>query len=507
MKRLLFLLMVMTAMTACGAEESDSAKAYAPPSEPEPSSPGDAVGDDEEEASNEKFLSVAPAFADDYIFVANPTIDSITKIAVRKPHPKELIPVGLYPSVVKSVGGRVLVLNSGDHTVTFVTAATSKTFTVPIPKEINDIVFNPSGYGIAYVNTALLPKEIEGGSQSTDLFSVIDIDAGLVVTKGISFAPKNIVFTTSNPPLALLAADAKGVLVNLSTPTAKPQALNFSQSLTASKLEEAAITPNGARAFFREQGQNGIRVLELASNTLSSLAADAVPTDMDLSPAGDRLYVSDRASGFRLRVFNSSTAGLSLVSTTTSTLAYRQTEFSRDGAYAVLFSNVSDDPIVGIFDVGAGSILDVDVQLPVENAIVAPDGKSAILVHRNPAGQFFPQKVTMLNLETGEEPDLDLEGDLDKIDFSAEGDWAYLTTKTPNYFIAVSLRTSLHNARELNNKPIFMSALPAAAGGLAFVSQQHETGHVTFFDVEQTLSTVRITPDEVIGFLLGTTAE
>jgi DNA-binding beta-propeller fold protein YncE len=494
---------------ACGSDEAAMGLARAAADAAPETNNGSPVADDEEEAGNEKFLSVAPAFSEDFIFVANPSIDSITKIAVGKGHMKELIPVGLYPSLVKSVGGRVLVLNSGDHSITFVTAATSKTFTVPIPKEINDVVFNTTGYGIAFVNTAKLPKEIVGGSQSTDVFSILDIDAGLVVTKGISFAPKHIVFTRSNPPLALLAADAKGALVNLLAPTAKPTALNFSASLTANELEEAAITPDGARAFFRESGQLGVRVLEIGTNALASVAADAVPTDMDLSPDGGVLFVSDSVSGYRMRRFNATLPAVSQVgSDVTSSMPYRQSEFTPDGTKAVLFTTSADEAAVGIYDVAAGTIRDVDVQLPVDAALMAPDSATAVLVHRSPAGKFYPQKVTLLNLATGEEPDIDLEGDLDKIDFSADGDWAYLTTKTPNYFLAISLRTNLHKAHELNNTPIFMSAVPGAGGaGKAFVSQSHENGQITFLDVTQTLSDVSVVPDEVIGFLLGTTAE
>jgi DNA-binding beta-propeller fold protein YncE len=503
--RILFYGVSIFALAACSGDEAKGyarqAYDYAPPQEEPPP-----VVEDEKEASNDQFLRVAPAFNEQYLFVANPTIDSITKIAVEKPHAKELIPVGLYPTLVKSVGTRVLVLNSGDHTVTFVTAATSKTYTEPIPKEINDIVFNNAGHGIGYVNAAKLPSDITGGSQSTDLFSIINIDEGLVVTKGISFAPKHIVFTASNPPMALLAADSKGLLVNLNTPTAKPQPLTFSQSLTASKLEEAAITPSGARAFFREQGQTGIRVLELATNTLGSVAGDAIPTDMDLSPDGLRLFVSDRAAGFRLREYDAATTALTLLSTVTSSLDYGQTEFSPDGSKAVLFSTATDQAVVGVLDMASGEVLDVNVQLPVQAALPAPGNAMAILVHRNPAGTFLPQKITMLNLETGEEPDVDLEGDLDKIDFSPDGMWAYLTTKQPDYLVALSLSTSLHNVRELNNEPVFMAAIPGA-GGKVFVSQSHAIGQITFFDVTQTLSTVQVVPDEVIGFLLGTTAE
>lgn len=497
-------------LAGCGesADEMGMARALSDAAPPG-SSEGPPVTDDEEESSNEKFLGVAPAFSDDFIFVANPSIDSITKISVGKGHMKELIPVGLYPSLVKSVGGRVLVLNNGDHSITFVTAATSKTFTVPIPKEINDVVFNTTGFGIAFVNTAKLPAKIENGSQSTDVFSILDIDDGLVVTKGISFAPKHIVFTRSSPPLALLAADAKGALVNLLTPTAKPKALNFSASLTANKLEEAAITPDGARAFFRESGVNGVRVLEISTNGLSSIGADAVPTDMDLSPDGSVLFVSDRASGYRMRRYDATQAAVPQVGlAVTSPMQYRQSEFAPDGTRAVLFSNTADEAAVGIYDVTTEAIRDIDVQLPVEAALVAPDSATAILVHRSPAGEFHEQKISMLNLETGEEPDIDLQGDLAKVDFSADGAWAFLTTTTPNYFMAISLRTNLHNVHELNNTPIFMSALPAGGDkGKAFVSQSHENGQVTFFDVTQTLSNVSVVPDEVIGFLLGTTAE
>lgn len=468
----------------------------------------------EKEVASTQFLGVRPAVTEAFIFVANPSIDSISKISVARPHTIEIIPTGLYPSVIKTTQNRVLVLNQGDHSVTFVTATTNKTFTVPIPKDINEIAFHPAGFGLAYVDTAkLMPGTIENGSRSLDVVSVIDISAARVTSRAIGFAPKNIVFTTaaSPTPLALVATDAKGTLFNLETAEGIP--LEFSETLTSSTLEEALITPNGTLAFFREAGLKGVRVLETANRAVRTIGADLVPTDMDLAPDGKTLFLSYRTTDatprYRLSLFDAQTPALTALGATYSTRQYRQTEFTPNGLKAVLFSGLGEEPVVGIYDVATQQIRDVLVVLPVAGTVIAPDGRTAILIHRNFFATGFFQKPTLslLNLETGETPTIELQGQLDAIDFSYDGAFAFVTTKNPHYLLILSLRNGIHVTEALDDEPLYMAALSNPIGGKAFVTQRYETGRITFVDVIDVMANVIYDKEILTGFLLGTQVE
>jgi hypothetical protein len=505
MKIWMFGLFSLAILAGCGADEAGYAKAapFADSSGKETS-----ALPPEEEVTNDKFLAVSPAFTEDYLFVANPSVDSISKISVRSPHPIDVITTGLYPSVIKGVGNRVAVLNSGDHSITFVTASTNKTFTLPINKDVNDIAFNPAGYGLGFVNTAK-SNVINGGNRSVGEIAVINVAAGKVKANGVDFSPKHIVFSTdpNARPIALVAADAEGALFYLDDAT--KTSLVFSATLTASTLEEALIHPGGARAFFREAGRNGIRVLEINTKVVSTIAGDALPTDMDLvRPAAGNLYLylSDRASGYRLRRFDANTAGVPLIDAVSSARQYSQTEFSPDGRRAVLFSTTSSEHFVGIFDAADNSIRDIDVGAVVSRVVIAPDSRTAVIIHNE---SISPQRLTLLNLETGESPPQTLAGDLHQIDFSKDGDFAFVTTKSPEFLIVYSLREgkSTYSEVALNDKPIFMSALPNATGGKAFVTQEHETGRITFVEVKSVESYLKLEAEVLTGFLLGTTTE
>lgn len=503
---------VFLVLASCSASMEDSmGYAKMASSSGKSADTGRSLPPEEKEVVNDQFLGVAPAYTADYIFVANPSINSISRIDV-KTRAIEVVPTGLYPQVIKGSGNRILVLNAGDHSITFVTASTLKTFTVPIPKDINDIAFNGENYGLAYVNADKLDKTITGGSQSTNVAAVIDIAAGTVKLVSIDFTPKTLVFTTdaNYAPTVLLATDSRGTRLNLSN-IAQKKNLVFSSPLTRSTLEEALITPDGARAFFREAGQSGIRVLEVSNLTLSNVADDAVPTDIDLvRPTGSNksfLYVSDQDFGYRLRVYDTSAAAMTLTTTITSAYQFRQTEFSPDGTKAILFSSTADEAAVGILDTATDTIMPVVLSLPTANVLPAPDSLSALIIHRGfTTGNSPPATVTMLNLVTSEQPSFELQGKIDQITFTPSGAFGFLTTKDPSYLDIMSLRGGFQKPFALYDSPLFLAALPGA-NEQAFVMQDYLLGRITFVQPTVADSDIYSNPTDVTGFLRGTEAE
>ncbi len=473
------------------------------------------IGDDvtdttlppETEVVTRAFLGVAPGVTEEYLYVANPSIDSISRISVARPHEISLIRTGLEPGIIRTTPQHVLVLNRGDHTVSLLDAASGDLRNVRIPADVNDIVFHPSGFGVGYVDKAALDGDaVDGGARSLDVVSIIDIAAGRVVSRALGFAPRAIVLATGNDgtPLALAATDARGTLLNLATATASP--IPFTTS-TFGTLEEALLTNDGGWAFFREADRNGVRAVRLADGIASSVAGDSVATDMDLSADADVLYVSDRnPSRYRLRRFAVGATEVTFSAAVTSPHPYAQTEFTPDGSRGILFTAAANLSAVAIFDPGDDSITDVPLVAPVAAAIPAPDSRSALIVHRAGSSALGGPVVSMLDLATGDAPAIELAGDIHGIAFSPDGDFAFLTTEKPDYLVTLSLRNGLHAAHALDAKPLFLSAMPLA-GGHAFVTQEHDAGRILFLDVTASAASVETDREVLTGYLLGTEAE
>ncbi len=496
--RLLPILMAsLVAMVACG--DAASREWLDDLVDPDPAGQGGPLPRESEIVSLH-FLGVAPAVTEEYLYVANPSLDSISRIGIARPHTIDLIRTGLEPGLIHATPTDLLVLNEGEHSVSLVHRADHSVRTLRLPKDINDVAHH-GNYALGFVNRErVTDSDLDGGTRALDVITALDIPGRTAVSRALGFAPAAIRF--AGTWTALVAGENRAALLDLRTAAATPVPFT---SASLPEIEEALLTPDGAWALFRLAGNKGLRAVRLANGEAATVAAGITVSDAELGPDGASLYVAEADNDFRLHRYAVGAAAITPVTTVTVATPYTQVELTPDGTRALLFAGGGSVAGVGILATADGGVLEAPVVRPVSALWMAPDSGTAILAHEGDgAGGFFSRAaLTLLNLDTGEAPAIELEGDLHGLAFSPDGAFAFVTTKSPDYLLTLSLRNGLYRAEALGEAPLFLGVLPLA-GGHAFVTQEHDAGRILFLDVTDTLASVEHETEILTGYLLGT---
>jgi hypothetical protein len=267
---------------------------------------------------------------------------------------------------------------------------------------------------------------------------------------------------------------------------------------------EVDVVSTGAYAVVRQPEVAGVRVVQLTgqgTGTAWDLPLPAPPTDIDLAPDGARLYAVIRDSG-QLAIIDVpgdalDPAGVEIVDLG---VPVGSLVLSADGNRGLLFTNATlDERITAIRLDQPGT---PHVTWPLEKAVRAvgfsPSGTSALVLHAKAFGdpaeastvdEYIDRSYgySLLDLATGFAKLQVTPVDPGAFAYAADGSRAYLALDGGDAEGAeaalqrIDVATGVVETISLGSPPSAVGVLPTA--GMAFVSQRHPLGRVSFVDL------------------------
>ncbi len=461
-----------------------------------------------------KYLLSQPSATDTYVFVANTTLNSVTKINVNTLQ-IDSIPVGKRPTIVLTTpdNQRAIVLNSGEYTVSIVNAITDSVTNLPVIRYANNLVLSPTGsHAVAFFDPALQTTSYEiDPTRTFNEISIIDIENQRSTKLTVNFLPRAVKFTPDGNYAAVITntyLDMVELLGNYQL-TIYDLTSSPDQYINPSELE---ITPNGSFALVLIQGTDILVVVDLNAKSKTEITVGPQPTDLEIYPDSTKALIVNKGD-------NSITLldlpALTTNKITTTGIEIGQAEVAPDTTYAMLFTNSPSTPQNGEFihlmKLSDNSITTYPVIKGIEAVLMAPinqtnNDASAFIIHKGPGGtstdpvkQFFYDHyaVTVFNLNTTLSNPVALEAEPNAFAFSSDGAYGFGIMSEANALFGVDMTSQITVGLNLPSKPSFIGVMPLSHR--AYLSAEHPLGRIIFVTPEDNF---RI--DTVTGFELKT---
>lgn len=456
-----------------------------------------------------------PQAAERYLYVGMPESDTLVKIDGTS-LTVATVPVGDAPEVVRAIpgGDDAIALDTGSATATIVrpTVDRDERVSVRTLPRLNALAVDPTGRAaIAWFD---LRRAIAAGVPVTAIGSFQDVTVvGLVrgaevaVDLSVGFRPREVEFDAAGTHAYVITDDGVSV-IDLAAALAGEVSVAAAIPVVADPLAfdaasaaEVEITSDGRHAVARVDGEAWLTVTELTTGVRHVVTLAAPATDVDLLPDGSRalalLRDADRAMILDLPGDAIDPSGAEVIDLGALALGGHvgSATLSADGRRALLYTNATAIERVATLDLAASPVTaSVRVlQKAVRTAGFAPDGRTALILHSRTGDGSGGSVAAIVDASWGYSV-LDLDTGFVKLTltpvdpgafaFAPDAGTAYLALSAGDAEGAIStmqvidLRSFVVEDVRLGSPPELVGVLPAA--GVAFVTQAHPLGRVTF---------------------------
>ncbi|MES2640295.1 MAG: hypothetical protein V4850_12450 [Myxococcota bacterium] len=490
------------------AEEDDGARDDTGGSSADADVDGDTDDDDDGPPEEEDdFLSLAPSATDAYVFVANPTRDTVTRISV--PSLEVLTTaVGEGPSVIQTTAdySRAVTLNEGDDSVSIIEAATLDVVNVDIRPNFNRLALSgDAAWVMAWYDPDLDEGGGDGGVQSFNEVSFVRLDVGAHTPLAVGFNPRGVRWSEDGT-LALVVSDASLALIDLTAATLAPTLIEIADDpVDAPEAEEVELSPDGTYAYVRQFGSNDLVVVDLVTLAVDRVTVGDNPTDLDLSPDGNQLTVVSRGAQ-ELWVLEA-TNPFADATVVPFESPYGSLLYTGDGTQAILYTNASLLASFAVWDTTTGTITERSLVKPVQSFGVSPTGGSLLAFHtREDATDADPDSpfagewaLTLIDLGDFRQNPMLLPAEPTSYTTSDDGRYGYFVMEGNKWLEVLDFETLLYEEVTLKSPPVHLGVLPGSE--TAWVSQDHDLGRLSFYDPDAD------TLDTITGFELNSEIE
>ena len=242
-----------------------------------------------------------------------------------------------------------------------------------------------------------------------------------------------------------------------------------------------------------------VRAVELDTGAIAEVPLGSVATDLDITPDGAMaiLTLRDAKEVALVHLPDDLADPTGITRVATAGFVAGQAVLTADGAHALLFTNAIAQKVMLVLDLGPAKLRALPLTKSVRNVLVAPDGKSALVVHNKAPGTPSPmdsledyldklQGYSLFNVGTGFAKLQPTDAAPGPIAFAPGGGSAYLLLRDDAMRVrsveALDLRTFLVTSVPLGSPPVAVGVVPASP--LVFVAQQHALGRMTFVDTD-----------------------
>ena len=462
-----------------------------------------------------------PASALRYVYVAMTQLDSLAKIdgatlAVSS------IDVGDQPEVVVTIPGTnaAVVLDETNGTATIVrpTVDRDEIKVVKTLPHLNQIVVDPTGsYAVSWFDLNKAALEAGGLDFIDEIGSfqdvtVIDLTSGAerAVDLTVGFRPREVEFDAAGQRAYVVTDDGVSV-IDLAEATSSGPTIVAPIPVTADPLSdplgiEVDVVASGPFAVVREFGLAELRLVRVQGAPLGemwTLPLPSEPSDVDIAPDGSRAFAVLREDS-ALAIMDVpgdaiDPSGVDIVDLGGEVVG--SLVLSDDGGRGLLFTNASLQERVTVIELDDPLYPTATHQLQKSVRLLGfdPSGDKAIVVHAKAFGnpddaatfeEFIDRSYgySIFDVATGFAKLQVTPVDPGAFSFVQDLSRAYLILDGGDAEGAVArahiieLDTGVVREKDLNSPPDAVGILPQA--NVAFISQRHPLGRVSFIDLE-----------------------
>ncbi|TVQ92526.1 MAG: hypothetical protein EA397_06870 [Deltaproteobacteria bacterium] len=447
---------------------------------------------------DDDFLSMPPSQSDVYVFVANPSRDTVSRIDVFSLEVRTA-PVGSNPRVVRVTDNYAwaVVFNQGDNTVSILDTETLQGQTVGVRRNFNQMRMSAEGDWVALFHDrdAVRPDDpTPDGIQSFNEVSFVSVPDGEHHGVVVGYNPRDIKFSQDGAT-AVVVADQHLALVDLRAESLRPVLIPISDVLEPPAAEEVVLSGSGRYAFVRQRGADAIVSVDLDARSTLSLPVGANPTDLDLSPDGAMAVVVSRADN-QIWIFDAEAPELPPeVLDLPEPLVAGSIRFNPDGDRAILYTTAALSRTFAIWNTQTDEVRLESLVKPVRGMAYTPTGDSLLVMHTRenspdqlPGSDFYNHwAVSLLQVDDRALLQNAIKLPAEPMDFANayDGRNGYFIMHNEPSLIQVDYDTLLYDAIALRSHPVFVGVLPPletqTARPPAWASQEHDLGRISFF--------------------------
>ncbi|MFO0761498.1 MAG: hypothetical protein U0359_33775 [Byssovorax sp.] len=439
----------------------------------------------------------APVATGKYVWIANPASGRVAYIDATTLQIK-LVDAGNGPTFIAPIPDPkddvAIVLNvaSLDATVLRASGADLSALSLAVPSSGNAWAVSADGrWAIAWTDArrVKMPDPIEGYQDIT----VLDLSKGAEksVPLSVGYRPVAIAFdaaadrafAVTQDGISVVSLDGDGPMVT------KNVALGDKPSPAGT--QDVSITPDGAYALVRRDGEQSISIFSLADGTRTDIPLPALPTDLDLSVDGQTaiavLRETSQIAIAKVPDILADPAGLEIVSIDATV---GSTALAAESPVAFFYTNATPSELLGVMDtsVSPKTARTILLRAPIEAVFPTLDASYALVLHHalDVPGSHYPAAVSLVPVA------LDLPAKIIGLDapvislaIAPKGDRAIIAGGDETsgvYQLAMASMPSLKVEKyPLASLPIAAGIVPLAKRG--FVAQKHPDGRITFVDL------------------------
>ncbi len=474
----------------------------------------DGLGSEEED----DFLKLAPAVTNAYVFVANTSRGTVTRIAVPE---LEVVTVegGTDPTVGTTTEDytRAVVFNQGSDDVSIIDAETLDVVTVPVRDNLNHMVVSPDGVWAIVYHDADKPVDPDihddGGIQSQNEISLVDLDGGVHFPMVVGFNPNDVAFTPDSL-VATVISDAYLAVLDLTDTSPSPELIEIAEDvLEAPAAEEVVINGEGTYAFVRQYGSDELVVVDLATLWVDRVPAGSNPTDVDLTPDGESIVVVARASK-ELAIFDAADplGDDPLMLDLPEDEVLGSVLFSPDNTQAVLYTTTTNTDHYTSWDLSDDTFAVRALGKPIDNMVVTPTGGSLMAFHSGDLDDASPEDsdygkpgLSLIDLTDFRSNLLILPEEPSAYANAENGEVGFFIMEGHDTLAMLVYEQLLYEEIRLKSEPVHVGVLPDST--FAYVNQVHDLGRLTFFDPGDPLDHDDDVLETITGFELNSGIE
>lgn len=336
----------------------------------------------------------APESSQNYVYIPATGDDRVVRVSGQTLSVR-LIEVGDQPTVLKVVPGQdaAVVIDAGSHEVAIVrsTEKEDQVLFVPVLPNCNALAIDPKGqFAVVYYDHGRAkPGDPVGSFQA---LSVVLLQPGQEKALGISvgFRVRSVHFTPDGKVALVVTDDGVSVLklTELQDGSIVAPVPVSKNPLDKPSEREVLTTVDATWAVVRSSGKTAVAAVHLPSKQIVEVELGSVPTDLDLLPdgSGALAVLRDTKEVALVPLPGQVTATLQAQFASMGELTAGLARVTDDGKSAVLYTSVAGIEQVAVLDLKGGVVQPVLLRKTVEDVLVVPGTRKAVLLHKPGAG-------------------------------------------------------------------------------------------------------------------------
>ena len=480
---------LMVSSTHSGEEDYDGGS-MGEPTAPSEQDNDDGFGSEQEEDS----LALRPATTESYVFVANPSLNTVTRISV--PSLAVItVEVGVNPTLVETSSDytKAVTFNQGANSLSVIDAETLEVLDIDIRSNLNQMRMSPDGrWVICYHDLSVDSDDVaQGAAISYNAISIVDLQEEKHFEAMAGSHPHDVQFTENSDTAIIISNDYLSV-IDLTEQTPSLERIAIADDLiNPPKAEEVLLDPDGNYVLIRQYGVDELVLVNLqtSTNQVSMIAVGANPTDMDVSLDGTQALVVSRGDQ-QIWVYDLSDPTLSpSVFDLPEEEVFGSLLLSPDGEQGLVYSTASELSRLGVWNLQTDEVVVRGLIKPVSSVEISSNGETAILFHPQtngdtPTSSYYYNRYAMSLIDLNDyfSTSVQLSGEPDSFTSIAAENMGVYTMRGQSYLEMVDYDTFVPREIVLPSTPIHLGTLPDSS--MAFVSQEHELGRISFLNTQ-----------------------